>query len=126
MCCLFGFLNIKHNLSPKEKKHTLSVLGTFCEARGIDATGYSYVSSRNLVIKKKIVPAHEMAFNIPRDAYVIMAPTRMATQGSATRQRNNHPFSGKFLKSQFALAHNGVLSNEKDLSGSADRKTKCP
>ena len=43
MCCLFGLLDIKHNLSSREKQHILSILGTICEARGIDATGYSYV-----------------------------------------------------------------------------------
>lgn len=113
MCCLFGLLDIKHNLSSREKQHILSILGTICEARGIDATGYSYVSNRNLIIKKKAVPAHEMPFNIPKDAYVIMGHTRMTTQGSAARQRNNHPFLGKLPKSQFALAHNGVLTNDK-------------
>lgn len=113
MCCLFGLLDIKHNLSSKEKNRILSILGTFCEARGIDATGYSYVSERNLIIKKKAVPAHEMSFNIPKDAYIIMGHTRMTTQGSAARQRNNHPFLGKLPKQQFALAHNGVLTNDK-------------
>ena len=93
----------------------LSILGTVCEARGVDATGYSYVSDRNLIIKKKAVPAHEMIFSIPKDAYVIMGHTRMTTQGSAARHRNNHPFLGKLPKTQFALAHNGVLSNDKIL-----------
>lgn len=115
MCCLFGLLDIKHTLSPKEKNWMLSILGTVCEARGVDATGYSYISNRNLVIKKKAVPAHEMTFNIPRDAYAIMGHTRMTTQGSAARQRNNHPFLGKLPKAQFALAHNGVLSNDEIL-----------
>lgn len=115
MCCLFGLLDIKHTLSSKEKNWMLSILGTVCEARGIDATGYSYISNRNLIIKKKAVPAHEMTFNIPRDAYAIMGHTRMTTQGSAARQRNNHPFLGKLPKTQFALAHNGVISNDKIL-----------
>lgn len=115
MCCLFGLLDIKHYLSPREKNQILSVLGTFCEARGIDATGYAYVFGRNLIIKKKAVPAHEMPFNIPKDAHAIMGHTRMTTQGSAARQRNNHPFLGKLPKQQFALAHNGVLTNDKHL-----------
>lgn len=113
MCCLFGLLDIKHNLSSREKKRILSILGTFCEARGVDATGYSYVSNRSLIIKKKAVPAHEMRFRIPRDAHVIMGHTRMTTQGSATKHENNHPFPG--MKGKFALAHNGVLTNDKSL-----------
>lgn len=115
MCCLFGLLDIKHTLTSKEKNWMLSILGTVCEARGVDATGYSYVSDRNLIIKKKAVPAHEMNFHIPKDAYVIMGHTRMTTKGSAARQRNNHPFLGKLPKTQFALAHNGVLSNDEIL-----------
>lgn len=77
MCCLFGLLDIKRSLSAKEKNRILSVLGTFCEARGVDATGYCYVSNRNLVIKKKAVPAHEMTFKIHPDAYAIMGHTQM-------------------------------------------------
>jgi len=65
MCALLGLLDIKHTLSAKEKSRIMSILGTFCEARGVDATGYSYASNRNLIIKKKAVPAHEMTFNIP-------------------------------------------------------------
>ena len=103
MCCLFGLLDIKHRLSSREKNQILSVLGTFCEARGIDATGYAYVFGRNLIIKKKAVPAHEMTFNIPKDAYTIMGHTRMTTQGSAARQRNNHPFLGKLPKQQHIM-----------------------
>ena len=115
MCCLFGLLDINHTLSSKEKERVLSILGTVCEARGVDATGYSYVSNRNLVVKKKAAPAHEITFHIPEDAYVIMGHTRMTTQGSVARQRNNHPFVGKLRNTQFSLAHNGVLSNDKAL-----------
>lgn len=115
MCCLFGLVDIKHNLSAREKSWMLSTLSTFCEARGVDATGYSYVVNHNLVIKKKAVPAHEMTFHIPKDAHVIMGHTRMATQGAADKLRNDHPFLGKLPKSRFALAHNGVLTNDKVL-----------
>lgn len=115
MCCLFRLLDMGHSLSAREKSRMLSVLGTVSKARGTDATGYSYVSHRNLIIKKKAVPAHEMRFDIPEDAYVIMGHTRMTTQGSAARQRNNHPFFGKVGKNPFSLAHNGVISNDKTL-----------
>ena len=36
----------------------------------------------------------------------------MTTQGSAQKNRNNHPFAGKVPGSRFALAHNGVLWND--------------
>lgn len=115
MCCLFGLLDMGHSLSAGEKSRMLAVLGNVSEARGTDATGYSYVSHRNLIIKKKAVPAHEMRFDIPENAYVIMGHTRLTTQGNAARQKNNHPFPGKAAKLQFALAHNGVISNDKAL-----------
>ena len=54
MCCLFGLLDIKHTLSSKEKNWIMSILGTVCEARGVDATGYSYISNSNLIIKRRL------------------------------------------------------------------------
>jgi len=65
MCALLGLLDIKHTLSAKEKSRIMSSRGSFGEARGVEAAGYSYASNRNLIIKKKAVPAHEMTFNIP-------------------------------------------------------------
>jgi len=48
-----------------------------------------------------------------------MGHTRMVTQGDAHAKGgiNNHPFLGKIQRNhyQFALAHNGVLSNDKAL-----------
>jgi len=42
-----------------------------------------------------------------------MGHTRHSTQGSASNNQNNHPFTGTTKdKTQFALAHNGVLSND--------------
>jgi len=42
-----------------------------------------------------------------------MGHTRMSTQGSAKRNRNNHPFLGSTQEGPFALAHNGVLYNDR-------------
>ena len=44
-----------------------------------------------------------------------MGHTRMTTQGPADKLQNDHPFSGKLPKSRFALAHNGVITNDKSL-----------
>ena len=112
MCCLFGLLDVKHRLSPSEKSRILSILGVYCEVRGVDATGFCYNHKGKLVIVKKPIPAHDMAFRISSDAHVIMGHTRMTTQGSAAKQENNHPFLGQLPNIQFALAHNGVLSND--------------
>ena len=39
----------------------------------------------------------------------------MTTQGNAQFNQNNHPFLGKVDGNSFALAHNGVLWNDKEL-----------
>lgn len=44
-----------------------------------------------------------------------MGHTRMTTQGNAAYNQNNHPFPGKAGKQTFALAHNGVLTNDWEL-----------
>lgn len=115
MCCLFGLIDIKHQLPGVEKARIISILAEASEARGIDATGYAYNSRGKLVIEKQPLPAHRMRFHIPNDAYVIMGHTRMTTQGLAHHNKNNHPFFGKANGRPFALAHNGVLTNDTSL-----------
>ena len=83
------------------------------EARGTDAAGIAYNSGGKLHILKRPGPARKLRFTLPGDARVIMGYTRMATQGDALHNRNNHPFSGKAGKTRFALAHNGVLYNHR-------------
>ena len=63
-------------------------------------------------IYKRPKAAHEMRFLLPQDANVIMGHTRMATQGKASHNLNNHPFAGRADHQPFALAHNGVLYND--------------
>ena len=49
-----------------------------------------------------------------------MGHTRMATQGSELKNYNNHPFQGHTREGPFALAHNGILYNDKALRLSLD------
>lgn len=46
-----------------------------------------------------------------------MGHTRLTTQGSERQNYNNHPFSGRVPGCSFALAHNGMLYNDKILRG---------
>ena len=115
MCCLFGILDYGHKLSRKEKTKILSVLSVACEERGTDATGIAYNSGGNLKIYKRPLPAHLLWFRIFEDTNLVMGHTRMTTQGSERFNANNHPFAGKVGDTTFALAHNGVLSNDKRL-----------
>ena len=115
MCCLFGILDYGHSLSQRQREQMLSVLAAACEARGTDATGIAYNDARALRIYKRPLPGHRMRFHLPSEARFLMGHTRMATQGSAHRNRNNHPFSGRAGGLPFALAHNGVLHNDRAL-----------
>ena len=93
MCCLFGMIDCHGRFSAREKAHILSVLATECEERGTDATGIAYCTHNHLSIYKRPLEAHRLRFRIPEDSRVIMGHTRMATQGKASKNCNNHPCS---------------------------------
>ena len=115
MCCLFGLLDPQRNLTGARKTRLLHALATAAEARGTDASGIAYNAARKLVIHKAPVPGRMLKFQIPDDATAIMGHTRMTTQGNEIFNRNNHPFRGNTPTGAFALAHNGVLYNDKEL-----------
>lgn len=113
MCCLFGMIDVNRNFSAKDKSHILNILATCCEARGTDAAGVAYNSRGKLRVYKRPYPAHMLHLHIPQDSRVVMGHTRMTTQGSEKNNRNNHPFTSNSL--EFALAHNGVIYNDREL-----------
>ena len=113
MCGLFGFVDYGHQLTRKQRSRLLTVLSTACEERGTDATGIAYNHNGRQVIYKRPLPAHLMWYRVPVEVTTVMGHTRMTTQGSALRLENDHPFRGCAGGMQFALAHNGVLYNEK-------------
>lgn len=115
MCCLFGFVDYGRQLSRKVRHRLLTVLSTACEDRGTDATGIAYNFDGRQHIFKRPIPAHLMWYRVPLEATVVMGHTRMTTQGSALRNENNHPFRGRAGNTNFALAHNGILYNDKML-----------
>jgi len=115
MCCLFGFVDYASSLSVKQKSRLTRELSIAAEARGTDATGVAYNTSRGLQIYKRPLAAHRLHLRIPAEAHVVMGHTRMTTQGSAKKNYNNHPFLGCVKGKSFALAHNGVLWNDLEL-----------
>ena len=115
MCCLFGLYDYGQSLSARQKSRIISALAVAAEARGTDATGIAYLSGTHLSIYKRPLPAHRLRFRIPAAANVVMGHTRMTTQGSSHRNYNNHPFYGQIGSMGFALAHNGVLRNDRSL-----------
>lgn len=115
MCCLFGFVDYGHQLSRKARHRLLSILSTACEDRGTDATGIAYNFDGRQHVFKRPIPAHLMWYRVPLEATTVMGHTRMTTQGSALRNENNHPFRGRAGNTNFSLAHNGILYNDKIL-----------
>ena len=113
MCALFGLIDYGNKFSARQRAKIISVLSKECEIRGTDATGIAYNSGGKLYIYKRALPAHKMKFRLPENANIIMGHTRMTTQGSEEFNYNNHPFFGSVRGTNFALAHNGVLSNDK-------------
>ena len=122
MCCLFGFVDYGQHFTRKQRSRLLSVLSVACEDRGTDATGISYNYYGRQYIYKRPLAAHLMWYRVPTDATIVMGHTRMTTQGSETNNENNHPFHGYAGGNHFALAHNGVLYNDKTLR----KKMKLP
>ena len=119
MCCLFGFVDYAGSLSVKQRNRLIRELSIAAEARGTDATGIAYNTSRGLQIYKRPLAAHRLHLRIPAEAHVVMGHTRMATQGSAKKNFNNHPFFGHVKGESFALTHNGTIWNDLEL-----RRTK--
>lgn len=115
MCCLFGLIDYGNQFTGKQKSKMLSVLSSECEVRGTDATGIAYNHAGHLSIFKRPMPAHRLKLRIPNDCSVVMGHTRMTTQGSEKKNQNNHPFRSRNSDRQFALAHNGVLYNDRIL-----------
>ena len=115
MCCLFGFVDYGHQLTRKQRSRLLSVLSVACEDRGTDATGIAYNYNGRQYIYKRPLAAHLMWYRVPVDATIVMGHTRMTTQGDEKHNENNHPFHGYAGGNHFAVAHNGVLYNDKIL-----------
>ena len=116
MCSIFGVLDYKGKLEPTQRRNMVKALSIAAEVRGTDATGIAFFNGESLRIQKAPKPAHRMKFNIPNETRYIIGHTRMTTQGSERKKQNNHPFPGNAGGTKFALAHNGVLINDRELA----------
>lgn len=115
MCAVFGFLDYGKKVNHKVLVKLINELAKEAEIRGTDATGISYVKDCKMVTFKKAKPAHKVNLYFPKETTAVIGHTRMTTQGSESKNYNNHPFESKTAESCFALAHNGVLYNDKEL-----------
>ena len=115
MCSLFGIIDHQNKITTREKNRILNTLARECEVRGTDATGIAYHFGGRLRIFKRPLPARKLRLRVPNNVNVIMGHTRMTTQGNEKFNQNNHPFPGSINGKTFALAHNGILWNDKIL-----------
>lgn len=113
MCAVFGLIDFRSCLGRKNREKILRVLSVESEIRGTDATGYAFNEGGAIKIVKHPVPAHELRLRLSDEINIIHGHTRMTTQGNEKNNSNNHPFPGIAGVTRFALAHNGILRNEK-------------
>lgn len=118
MCAIFGLIDYGRVFSTDQRENIINTLAGECEVRGIDATGFAYNKNKHLTIYKRPLRASSMQVKLPPEANVILGHTRMTTQGKASLNQNNHPFRGSIDGEDFALAHNGILRNDVELSRS--------
>lgn len=114
MCALFGFLDYGKKLPLKALQKLVQSLANASEERGTHASGIAYNYDNKLTIYKRPKPAHKMRFRVPADTTTVMGHTRFTTQDDQKLNYNNHPFRG-YAGTEFALAHNGVLYNDREL-----------
>ena len=115
MCCLFGMVDYGGQFSYHQKKQILRSLARASEARGTDASSYAYCAGGQLQVYKRPLPGHKLKFKVPEGSKTVVGHTRLTTQGSERKNRNNHPFLGRAGNVAFALAHNGMIYNDKIL-----------
>ena len=111
MCGLFGFLNYGYGKIKMLSELTNS-LAEESAVRGTDATGIAFCSSGNVSILKESKSAYRLNFKHSDKINALIGHTRHSTQGSEKKNYNYHPFPGKTQNARFALAHNGVLTND--------------
>ena len=113
MCGLYGVLSYGNKV--KDMAEITEALAVESAVRGTDATGIAYNKNSKMTVFKKSKSAYEMSFSVPKNTVAVMGHTRHATQGTLNFNGNNHPFKGMCGDEEFALAHNGIICNDKKL-----------
>jgi len=114
MCGLFGFSGYGEPL--RDANRLASSLAVESAVRGTDATGIAYINRGKLEVSKAAKSAYQFNIRLPKGVTAVVGHTRHSTQGSEKLNINNHPFIGRLKNNaSFALAHNGILSNDKSL-----------
>ncbi len=126
MCGIAGFFS-KPNITKEQKSSVYKIMTRLLietQSRGSDATGVAYINSHGrLTVVKGPISATKMVLedkwtgledNLPQ---MMMAHTRQATLGTPLDNFNNHPL---VVNKEFALIHNGMISNHAELKTAFD------
>jgi predicted glutamine amidotransferase len=113
MCGLYGYIN--RGNAKINVRGLVKGLAVSAKTRGAHATGISYNVNNHLCTVKAAVSADQFVFDLPNSVSAVIGHTRHTTQGTQTKNFNNHPFMGVAGQTDFALAHNGVLDNDYEL-----------
>ncbi len=122
MCGIYGVLSYKDGLT--DINSLVEELGFQSEERGMDATGVAYVTNGKIRVHKQAVCAHKFKPHVPVNADAVIGHTRHSTQGDKSWNYNNHPWRGNVKNGQFALAHNGIITNDAELQSEYGFKSK--
>ncbi len=114
MCGLFGFSKYGDN-DIKGLADLTNALARQSSVRGTDASGIAVCNNGKIGIIKESKAAYDIKFKHKDNVRALIGHTRHSTQGSEKKNYNNHPFFGKAGHISFALAHNGVLTNDREL-----------
>jgi asparagine synthetase B (glutamine-hydrolysing) len=112
MCGIAGFsLSPTSSIKPRQLANSLL---TVIEDRGYMASGFAYQDKSDLGYFKQAVPGSTLSLKrMPKDTRNVILHTRLATHGSTSDNRNNHPVLSP--SEDIALVHNGVIYNHHDV-----------
>lgn len=112
MCGIAGF-SLSPNSKVKVRELSRSLL-TAIEDRGYMASGYAWQVNSHMGYHKSATRGSQLKLKgLPKDARHVILHTRLATHGSITDNRNNHPVISP--SENIALVHNGVIYNHNEV-----------
>lgn len=108
MCGIAGFsLTPNSKIKPRQLGNAML---TAIEDRGYMASGFAFHHDGNHGYHSAAKPGSSLSLKfMPRKARTAIFHTRLATHGSVTDNRNNHPVTSP--DGNIALVHNGVIYN---------------
>lgn len=113
MCSVFGLIDYQNKLTTREKNRFITPSPANARYAARMRPASPITSADGCASSNGHCPHTSYACACRPGASVVMGHTRMTTQGNEKFNQNNHPFAGSIGGKTFALAHNGILWNDK-------------